>query len=229
MPESVYDELRTPERCSDGLNAIPQEESLPPNWMVLRGLAHACLAIQGFGGWHLAAEDYAALTGRLNGCKFLAAYDALGRLLAFHRAHPGVTVRPRTSDGGAAACDFAIESVDAGGSSQAYPGATVRLELHGAFFYPTSLRTNGEILLDHDLSPAIQTLEWSGDRITVTFLAPEGLDSYPQTFDVTVRYMKTEITAPDALTILDPASVPQTLAPSGLAGTLKAPAFAVAR
>src|SRR5690606_28819587 len=65
-PASVYDRLRTPDRCAD---ALPAAAAAAPDdeWRVLAALARACLAVRGVGGggWGGAAREQAALGWRV--------------------------------------------------------------------------------------------------------------------------------------------------------------------
>ena len=136
-PEVVYDLLgEKPASCADTAKQIPADLS-NDNWRVLHGLAEACKAVQGQGGdWDLAASDYSALKGRLNGCKSSAAYTALGGILRFHGQHPSTTVKLKASTpgGGGAVCRFRIDSVKAGTDGAAKPGDTITVTVGGIYF-----------------------------------------------------------------------------------------------
>lgn len=136
-PEVVYDLLgEKPTSCVDTAKQIPADLS-NDNWRVLHGLAEACKAVQGQGGdWDLAASDYAAFKGRLNGCKSSAAYTALGGILRFHGQHPSTTVKLKASasGGGGAVCRFRIDSVKAGTDGAAKPGDTITVTVGGIYF-----------------------------------------------------------------------------------------------
>ncbi|MGH1552989.1 hypothetical protein ACRAWF_16150 [Streptomyces sp. L7] len=136
-PEVVYDLLgEKPASCADTAKQIPA--ALPSvDWRVLRGLAEACKAVQGQGGdWDLAASDYAALQGRLKGCKSSAAYTALGGILRFHGQHPSTTVKLKASTPGGrgAVCTFRIDSVNAGADGAARPDETITVTVRGLYF-----------------------------------------------------------------------------------------------
>ncbi|MDV9170008.1 hypothetical protein R6V09_07635 [Streptomyces sp. W16] len=136
-PEVVYDQLgEKPKSCADTAKQIPA--GLPSaDWRVLRGLAEACKAVQGQGGdWALAASDYAALQGKLKGCKSDAAYTALGRILRFHGQHPSTTVKLKASTpgGGGAVCTFQIKSVNVGVDGKAKPGDTITVTVAEMYF-----------------------------------------------------------------------------------------------
>ncbi|MFJ4618609.1 hypothetical protein [Streptomyces sp. NPDC088812] len=148
-PASVYDLLRAPDRCADALRAIPTAPAAAGEWTVLRGLAHACLAVQGRGGsWKVAEQDHAALAGAVNSCKGSAARRVLAALIAFHRARPSGTVRLADAPATAApACSYGVAAVDAGDDGEARPGETVRIALRGVPFDPAELVRAGTVLI----------------------------------------------------------------------------------
>ncbi|MBK6012220.1 hypothetical protein, partial [Streptomyces sp. MBT53] len=135
-PEVVYDLLgENPASCADTAKQIPAGlDGNNDNWRVLRGLAEACKAVQGQGGdWNLAASDYAALQGKLKGCKSSTAYSALGGILRFHGQHPSATVKLKASmaGGGGAVCRFRVDSVRADAHGTAKPGDTITVTVRG--------------------------------------------------------------------------------------------------
>ncbi|MFF3502770.1 hypothetical protein [Streptomyces sp. NPDC003247] len=147
-PASVYDLLRAPDRCADALRAIPAAPAAG-EWTVLRGLAHACLAVQGRGGsWKVAEQAHAALADAVNSCKGSAARRVLAALIAFHRARPSGTARLADAPATAApACSYGVAAVDAGDDGAARPGETVRIALRGVPFDPAELARSGTVLI----------------------------------------------------------------------------------
>ncbi|MGP4010034.1 hypothetical protein [Streptomyces sp. 4N124] len=209
-PESVYDALgEHPEKCGVTAGLIPAE---PPDddWRVVRALAEACKAVQGQNGdWDTAAADYAALRGRLTGCKARAAYAVLGEVLRFHRHHPSAAV-PLTpsTDKGNDVCDFRIVSVDVGGDGEAKPGDTITVRVGGIHFDKRELLgTTGVVTVaglpalpapqqDHGIEPRDQlTFE------VVVPVPPPG--TCPRSADVSVAYGGTA-TLDDAFTLVAP-------------------------
>lgn len=202
---SLYDRLRDPARCR---TALPLIDRTPggPDRRLLRGLAEACLAVQGRGGsWDTAAADHTALAGRADTCKERAAYAVLGALLDFHRQHPHATVPLRTARGGPPACAYRVAGVD---TSQAAPGDTVGIELRGVYFDPAELARYGEVFIGGKrLDPAPVIRSRNGDALVLAAVVP-ALDGSPRTADVVVRYGSAEARLPDALTVVAPAAVP---------------------
>ncbi|WP_328870234.1 hypothetical protein OHT76_09080 [Streptomyces sp. NBC_00287] len=202
-PESVYDELgENPGNCSKVLGTIAAEpDSGKPQWQVLRGLAHACLALQGQSGgnWDTAAQDFAAAEGQLGTCKGLAAHRVLGDVLRFHEQHPSATVRLRSSkgSGGADVCAFRIAEVTAGG-----PGERITISVSGAHFSSEDLQSTRVFIDKKQSNGGLTLVSESGDGFSFTAEVPP-LDIYPKTVDVTIDY-RGETTKKDAVTIEDP-------------------------
>ncbi|MGW2238943.1 hypothetical protein [Streptomyces sp. NPDC001759] len=202
---SLYDRLRDPAGCRTAL-ALVARTPAGPERRLLRGLAEACLAVQGHGGsWDTAAADHTALAGRADTCKDRAAYAVLGALLDFHRLHPHATVPLRTVRGGPPACAFGVAGVD---TVRARPGDTVGIELRGTYFDPAELARYGEVFIGGerlDGPPVIRSRD--GDRLVLAAVVPV-LDGYPRAVDVVVRYGSAEARLPDAFTVVAPAAVP---------------------
>ncbi|MFJ3673110.1 hypothetical protein ACIPSE_42295 [Streptomyces sp. NPDC090106] len=205
-PSSVYDRLRAPGRCRTVLAGLPAQPA-DGDWRLLRGLATACLAVQGQGGsWDTAAKDYAALSGRADTCKGRAAYSVLGGLLDFHRRHPAATVRLTAPSGTEAACAYRISGVDSGGDGRARPGDVVGVELTGLYFDRAELLRDGRVSLDGQGSagpPAFGSA--SGDDVVLNAVVPE-LEPGEQV-DVTVTLGDVEVTARDAFVVDAPEPV----------------------
>ncbi|MEV5314354.1 hypothetical protein [Streptomyces sp. NPDC052610] len=204
-PESVYDVLRAPSRCQDALDLMP--DSLPDaDWQVLRGLAQACLAIQGGGGdWETAARDYSAVADRLRTCKGRAARRTLAGLLDFHRRNPTATAALENAPGGTAACDFRITSVDAGGDTVAKPGDTIRITVQGTYFDHGELLRDGSVRIGRapqDHSPGFVSED--GDKLVLTTVMPELPASPAESFDVVVHYIHAEAIKEAALRVEAP-------------------------
>lgn len=206
-PSSVYDRLRAPAECGPALDLIARQ-SADADWRLLRGLASACLAVQGKGGsWETAARDFAALSGRADTCKGRAAYTVLGGLLDFHRRHPAATVRLESSSGGTPACAYGIAGVDTGGDGEARPGETVGVSLAGTYFDPAELLRDGRVFLDgRQVDGPLSLASRTGDRLVLNVVVPmvEGL---PKAVDVVVRFGGVEVRAEDAFTVVAPAPV----------------------
>ncbi|MEV1085379.1 hypothetical protein AB0I98_45395 [Streptomyces sp. NPDC050211] len=211
-PESVYDALgERPEKCGVTAGLIPAE--LPDDdWRVVRALAEACKAVQGQGGdWDTAAADYAALRGRLTGCKGRAAYAVLGDVLRFHRQHPSTTVRLTPStDKGSDVCDFRIVSVDVGGDGEAKPGDTITVRVGGIHFDKRELLSATGVVTVAGLPalPAPQQDHGPEPRDQLTFevvvpVPPPG--TYPRNADVSIAYGGTA-TLDDAFTLVAPST-----------------------
>ncbi|MFH9818872.1 hypothetical protein [Streptomyces sp. NPDC017230] len=194
-PRSLYDRLRAPATgCGDVLRSVPLVAPTA-DWRLLRGLANACLAVQGRGGsWETAARDHAELAGRLDGCKNGAAYDVLTGLLEFHRLRPGATVRLGAAPDGAPACDYGIASVDAGPDGAARPGDLISIELRGTYFDHAELLRDGGVFVGGVSVPGpLASLPADGRdhlRLTVTVPAVSAAPGTP--VDVRVRYGGTE-------------------------------------
>ncbi|CAM5230870.1 hypothetical protein [Streptomyces aurantiogriseus] len=213
-PTSVYDLLRTPDTCADALRMIPR----PPvgdDWRVLRGLAHACLAVQGRGGsWKVAERDHAALTGTVNTCKGGAAQRVLAGLIAFHRARPSGTARLTSApDTAAPACSYGIHAVDAGEDGEARPGETIRVELRGTYFDHAELLREGTVLVGgrpvSGLSLAVPGTGAAagveqGDGLVLAVVVPALDAAYPQSVDVVVRYAAVEAVKEAAFRVVGP-------------------------
>jgi hypothetical protein len=216
-PSSVYDRLRDPHHCRADLGMIPTSSS-DPEWRVLRGLADACLAVQGEGGsWSAAAQEYAGAAGKAGTCKGRAAYAVLGALLDFHRRYPGAGARLTAASDAPPACDYRIAGVDpGGGDARVRPGDTVAIELRDTYFDQAGLLRSGVVLIGgHRLAGPPVARSRSGDRLVLSAVVPS-LDRYPQRVDVAVRYGGTEVRLKDALTVAAPAVVPS---PGGSSGT----------
>ncbi|MEU3946917.1 hypothetical protein [Streptomyces sp. NPDC029526] len=236
-PASVYDLLRTPDRCADalragaapagaGADATPDDE-----WRVLGALARACLAVRGVGGgdWGEAAREHAALAGRPLGCKGRAAYAVLGGLLEFHARHPGATVRPVSPSRGGAACDFRVVSVDVGGDGEARPGEAVMVEVDGVFFDPAEFLREGGVSVDgvsvgsapvrDPAAPGPLVAETGpAGRLTLAFRLPAGVPAAPAV-DVVVGYADVRAVRERAFAVVEP---PAPAAPSPV-GTAAGP------
>ncbi|MFV0136923.1 hypothetical protein ACLGIH_27615 [Streptomyces sp. HMX87] len=212
-PHSVYDRLRTPDRCAEALRTIPAEPETD-EWRVLRALAHACLAVQGkSGSWEEATREHTALAGRAATCKGRAAYAVLGGLLEFHRLHPTATVRlPAAPEGEAAACDYGIAAVDAGEDGAARPGEFVAVELRGTFADHAELLRHGGVSVGGvDVEGPLTALSEAGDRLVLSVAVP-AVPADPATpVEVRVRYGGSEAVLQDAFTI---AAVPASDEPS---------------
>ncbi|WP_416984205.1 hypothetical protein [Streptomyces sp. T028] len=213
-PDSVYDLLRSPDRCRDALGLVPRA-SVGDEWTVLRGLAHACLAVQGRegGSWAAAERDHAALTGRLNTCKGRAAQRVLAGLLAFHRSRPSVTARltdpPATAT---PACAYAIASVDVGGDGEARPGDPLHIELRGTYFDHAELLREGTVLVGDvqvagPLHAVARSGDGDGDGLVLATVVPDlgpGAARGPAGVTVSVRYAATEAVRADAFRVPGP-------------------------
>lgn len=209
-PDSVYDLLRSPDRCRDALGLIPRA-STGDDWKVLRGLAHACLAVQGRegGSWAAAERDRAALTGRPDTCKGRAARRVLAGLLAFHRARPSATARlterPATAT---PACVYTITSVDVGADGEARPGDPLRIELRGTCFDPAELLREGSVLVGGvPAAGPLRALARSGDRLVLAAVVPDlgpGVAQGSVGVTVDVRYATTEAVRVDAFRVPGP-------------------------
>ncbi|MGW1030374.1 hypothetical protein ACWD4J_43215 [Streptomyces sp. NPDC002577] len=204
-PEFIYDELgENPGECAETLGVIEAQPD-EPQWQVLRGLAHACLGLQGQGGdWNAAAQLYAATEGAVSTCKGRAARVVLGDALRFHQQHPSTTVRLRSSagSGGANVCHFRIAGVIAGVNGEVKAGERVTIEVSGAYFSPSDL-ISVTVLFDEEPSAGgFEDVSQSGDGFSFTAEAP-AFDTYPKTVDVTVTY-GSKATLKDAVTVLDP-------------------------
>ncbi|KUN77167.1 hypothetical protein [Streptomyces griseoruber] len=209
-PDSVYDLLRSPDRCRDALAQIPRA-SVGDDWKVLRGLAHACLAVQGreSGGWAAAERDRAALTGVLNTCKGRAAERVLAGLLAFHRSRPSATARLTAAPVTAApACAYAIASVDVGGDGEARPGDPIRIELRGTYFDHAELLREGTVLVGgRPAAGPLHAVAQSGDGLVLAAVVPDlGLGAAQGSVGVTVsvRYATTEAVKVNAFRVPGP-------------------------
>ncbi|MEV5729669.1 hypothetical protein AB0N50_28300 [Streptomyces pharetrae] len=206
-PESVYDVLRAPSRCQDALDVMPDS---PPDadWRILRGLAQACLAIQGGGGnWETAALDYSAVADQLRTCKGRAARQTLAGLLDFHRRNPEATASLENAPGGTAACAFRITSVDAGGDTMAKPGDTIRITLQGTYFDHGELLRDGWVRIGRapqDHSPGFVSED--GDKLVLSTVVPELPASPTESFDVVVHYIHAEAIREAALSIEPPST-----------------------
>ncbi|MGW3286206.1 hypothetical protein ACWDR3_16380 [Streptomyces sp. NPDC001002] len=207
-PSGVYDRLTAPDQCRAGLDLIPQ--ATDPQWRLLRGLASACLAVQGGrgGSWDTAAQDYAALAGTADTCKGRAAYAVLGGLLDFHRRHPAATVRLKASEGAAPACTYEVSGTETGGDGEVLPGEMVGIELRGTYFEHVELLRYGSLFIGGAQVPGpLVTVSQSGDKLVLAAVVP-GFDGYPRKVDVVVRYGDTEARLPDAFTVVSPGGVP---------------------
>lgn len=202
-PASVYDLLRAPAECRSALNVMPGTPA-DAEWTLLRGLATACLAVQGEGGsWAQAARDHAALADKADTCKGRAAYTVLGALLDFHRRHPGTTVRLKPTAGGTpAACGYRIAGVDTGGDGEARPGETIGIELADAYFDSAELlRDAGVVIGGQQVSGVPALKSESGDRLVLSVVVPP---LEPGLADVTVRHAGIELRLPTAFTVAGP-------------------------
>ncbi|KUM71302.1 hypothetical protein AQI70_27480 [Streptomyces curacoi] len=201
-PASVYDLLRAPSQCRSALEKIPQRPA-DEEWQLLRGLAGACLAVQGRGGgWETAAGVHAALAGRVDTCKGRAAYTVLGGLLDFHRRHPSGTVRLTATTDGAPACGYRIAGVDTGGDAEARPGDTVGIELADTYFDHAELLRDASVSIGGQQVPGVPVLKSeSGDRLVLSVVIP-ALEPGPA--DVTVRHAGVESRMPAAFTVSAP-------------------------
>jgi hypothetical protein len=212
-PAGVYDLLRTPDRCADALRAIPRP-AVGDGWRVLRGLAHACLAVQGRGGsWKVAELDHAALAGAVNTCKGAAAQRVLAGLLAFHRARPSGTARLTSApDTAPPACSCAIASVDAGDDGEARPGETIRIELRGTYFDHAELLREGTVLIGGQRAAGpLLALPGSGpaagsqgDGLVLAAVVPALGAGHPRSVDVVVRYAAVEVVKKTAFRVVGP-------------------------
>ncbi|WP_406461537.1 hypothetical protein OH768_41180 [Streptomyces sp. NBC_01622] len=215
-PEVVYDLLgEKPASCADTSKQIPAG---PPSvdWRVLRGLAEACKAVQGQGGdWDLAASDYAALQGRLKGCKSGAAYTALGGILRFHGQHPSTTVKLKASTpgGGGAVCRFRIGSVKAGADGAAKPGDTITVTVGDLYFDKVELLGGASTMTiagtpadlpGHDPDPTTEP----PDQLTFEVVVPDpGPGSYGHKVAVSLSHNGGKpVTLKNAFTLVAPGS-----------------------
>ncbi|MEU2287789.1 hypothetical protein ABZ614_38795 [Streptomyces sp. NPDC013178] len=213
-PASVYDLLREPEACADALRVIPRP-AVGDDWRVLRGLAHACLAVQGRGGsWKVAERDHAALAGTVNTCKGGAAQRVLAGLIAFHRARPSGTARLTSAPAGAApACSYGVHSVDVGEDGEARPGETIHVELRGTYFDHTELLREGAVLIGGRpvAGPALAVPGTGagagterGDGLVLAVVVPALDAGYPRSVDVVVRYAVVEVVKEAAFRVVGP-------------------------
>ncbi|MGF0175604.1 hypothetical protein ACQF36_35530 [Streptomyces sp. Marseille-Q5077] len=216
-PESVYDVLRTPARCKDALDSISRQE-LDTDWQVLRGLANACLAIEGRGGsWRQAAQDYSAVANRVNTCKSRAAHRVLAGLLDFHRLYPSSTVELAGAPGGTRACEYVISSVDVGGDGEATPGDTIWIEVRGTYFDHSELLRDGSVHIGGvRLEGPPNQLSESGDQLVLAAVVPALGGKYGQAVDVRVHYNTTDAIKEAAFTVMDPGT------PGGATGSASA-------
>ncbi|WP_460063865.1 hypothetical protein [Streptomyces sp. YKOK-I1] len=210
-PDSVYDLLRSPDRCRDALTLISRTSPLGDDWKVLRGLAHACLAVQGreSGGWAAAERDRAGLTGVPDTCKGRAARRVLDGLLAFHRSRPSAVARPRAVPATATpACAYAIASVDVGGDGEARPGDPLRIELRGTYFDQAELLRAGTVLVGgRPTGGPLHAVTRSGDGLVLATVVPDlGLGAAQGSVGVTVsvRYATTEAVRVNAFRVPGP-------------------------
>ncbi len=220
-PQSVYDRLRTPDRCAEVLRTVPAAPDTD-EWRVLRALAHGCLAVQGkSGSWEEARREHVALAGRADTCKARAAYEVLGGLLEFHRRHPAATVRLAPAPEGEPACAYGIAAVDAGGDGTARPGEAVAVELRGTFADHAELLGHGRVSVGGvDAEGPPTALSAAGDRLVLSVVVP-ALTAAPGTaVDVRVRYGGTEAVLENAFTV---AAAPASAEPSVTASTGSAP------
>ncbi|MFJ6087350.1 hypothetical protein ACIQI8_38780 [Streptomyces sp. NPDC092369] len=207
-PSGVYDRLTAPDQCRTALDLVPHETD--PQWRLLRGLASACLAVQGShgGSWDTAAQDYAALAGGADTCKGRAAYAVLGGLLDFHRRHPAATVRLKASASTAPACAYAVSGTQTGGDGESPPGETVGIELSGTYFEHVELLRYGSLFIGGTQVPGpLVTVSQAGDKLVLAAVVP-GFEGYPRKVDVVVRYGDTEARLPDAFTVVAPGGLP---------------------
>ncbi|MFJ7076664.1 hypothetical protein [Streptomyces sp. NPDC098781] len=209
-PAGVYDLLRDPARCRAALGAIPRLTT-DGDWVLLRGLATACLAVQGEGGrWEQAVRDHAALAGGDGSCKGRAAHAVLGALLDFHRRHPGAIVRLKPSSSETPACQYRISGVDTGGDGTAKPGEVIGIELAGAYFDTSELLVGGSVSVGALPVPGVPVLKpGAGGRVVLSVVVPP---LEPGPVDVAVRYGGTEVRLSGAFTVGLPDVV---LEPSG--------------
>ncbi|MGV9455757.1 hypothetical protein [Streptomyces sp. NPDC003635] len=218
-PESVYDSLGArPQNCSAALDVI-RAEADEPQWQVLRGLAEACLAVQGQNGnWDDAAKYFAATEGRLATCKGLAARAVLGDVLRFHQEHPSATVRLRSSEngGGAEACDFRITKVVPDEDGVVEPGDRITIEVSGAHFSSEDLPSMSAFVKiggkESQDGPQLVPGSESDGRFSFTVGVPT-FASYPQTVGVTIEYGDTA-GLDDAITLVGPTGSSPDVSPS---------------
>ncbi|MFJ6659159.1 hypothetical protein ACIQNG_22805 [Streptomyces sp. NPDC091377] len=198
-PASGYDTLLDPDRCGEGLESVPAG-AVGPEWEVLRGLASACLAVQGRGGdWEAARQARDSTAGRADSCKGRAALAVLEGLLDFHHRHPTGTARPVPVTDAEPACAFGIAAGDTGtGTGEVRPGDRVRIALRGTFFDPGELTSGGQVLVDGVPVPA--TAE--GPH-ALSLVIPE-LTDYPRTVSVSVRYGGVEAALKGAFRVVAP-------------------------
>ncbi|MGW1714718.1 hypothetical protein [Streptomyces sp. NPDC002156] len=177
-PAAVYDDLRSPGRCADAgklIPAAPGDSASADEWRVLRGLAAACLAVQGRGGgdWGVAGAGWSGSAGDALSCKGRAARQILGGLLDFHRRHPTATVRLEAPSGGKPACVYGIGAVDVGGDGEAAPGDTISVELRGAYFDTDELLRDGDVFIGgQQVVQPLKIVSVSGERIVVSVVVP---------------------------------------------------------
>ncbi|MGW5469610.1 hypothetical protein [Streptomyces chartreusis] len=194
-PASVYDLLSDPADCRAALGVIPRLTA-DGDRALLRGLASACLAVQGEGGdWAQAVRDHAASAGGGDSCKGRAAHAVLGGLLDFRRRHPGASVRLKPASGGPPACGYRIAGVDTGGDGTALPGETIGIELADMYFDPAELLRSGGVTIGGQDVPV------PGDRGVLSVVVPA---LAPGPVDVAVRYGGTEVRLPRAFTVALP-------------------------
>ncbi|MFJ4789482.1 hypothetical protein [Streptomyces sp. NPDC088794] len=207
-PSGGYDRLTAPDQCRAGLD--PGSRATDPQWRLLRGLAAACLAVQGErgGSWDTAAQDYAALADKADTCKGRAAYAVLGGLLDFHRRHPAATVRLKAPTGAAPACAYEVSGTETGGDGEALPGEMVGIELRGTYFEHVELLRYGSLFIGGVQVPGpLVMVSQTGDRMVLAVEVP-GFEGYPRKVDVVVRYGGTEARLPDAFTVVAPGGLP---------------------
>ncbi|MFJ5262973.1 hypothetical protein ACIQAC_21150 [Streptomyces sp. NPDC088387] len=203
-PASVYDVLVDPGQCAAGLAAVPAAAA-DPDWQVMKGLASACLAVQGRGGdWDTASAAYAAAVGKVGSCKGRAALTVLEGLLDFRRAHPGKRARLAADPDAKPACVLEIASVDAGGAD-VRPGDAVRIELRGTHFDAAELALGAQVLID-GVPVAVPPLAVPGAGAVLSVVVPE-LAGYPRTVGVSVRYGDVEASLAEAFTVVAPGPV----------------------
>ncbi|MGC9537922.1 hypothetical protein [Streptomyces sp. UG1] len=220
-PASVYDLLRDPAECRSALDLVPRTPA-DGDWALLRGLATACLAVQGEGGgWEEAAREHAAAAGRAGSCKGRAAYDVLGGLLDFHRRHPGATVRLEPSSSGAPACGYRIAGVDTGGDGAAKPGEVIGIELADAYFDPAELLRDAAVSIGGRQVAGVPVLRPEpGERVVLSVAVPE---LEPGPVDVAVRYGGAEVRLPGAFTVAAADVVPDPSAGTQTPGASESP------
>ncbi|MDO0916153.1 hypothetical protein QQM39_36600 [Streptomyces sp. DT2A-34] len=207
-PASVYDLLHSPSECRAALRVIP-ETPADAEWTLLRGLATACLAVQGQGGdWEQAARDHAALADKADTCKGRAAYTVLGSLLDFHRRHPGAVVRLKPAASGTpGACGYRIAGVDTGGDGEARPGEAIGIELADTYMDHAELLSNVSVSVGGQRVPGVPVLRSeSGDRLVLSVVVPV---LEPGSVEVAVRYAGTEVRLPAAFSVAAPEVVPE--------------------